>query len=45
MLMHYSGSNEDRLFLVRARKQTAQYTADGVETLTLTVFDSCNLKP
>ncbi len=34
MLKHYSGPNEDRLFLACARKQTAQYTAaDGFKTL------------
>jgi hypothetical protein len=41
--MHYSGSAENRLFLVRARKQAAQYTADGVETQKITVFDGRTL--
>jgi hypothetical protein len=43
MLTHYSGSTENRLFLGRARKQAAQYTADGVETQKLTVFDGRTL--
>jgi hypothetical protein len=44
MILHYSQSNEDRLFLVRARQEAQSLRLDGLETVKLTLFDGQRVK-